>query len=131
MMNPDGKCYTFDDRGRGYGRGEGFGALVLKRFDEAVRDGDQIHAVIANSGVNQDGKTVGISLPSGEAQEALARSVYAAAGLNPGQTVYVEAHGTVRRLLLLFSCVPYSHRSSKGYSSWRSSRDFIYQQSLL
>ena len=95
MMNPDGKCYVFDERGAGYGRGEGAGVVVLKRLDHALRDGDAVHAVIANSGVNQDGKTMGISLPSGEAQASLARSVYAAAGLDPAETLYVEAHGTV------------------------------------
>lgn len=94
-MNSDGKCYVFDERGAGYGRGEGAGVIVLKRLDHALRDGDTIHAVIANSGLNQDGKTVGISLPSADAQATLAKSVYAAAGLDPAKTLYVEAHGTV------------------------------------
>lgn len=69
--------------------------LVLKRLSDAVRDGDSIHAVIANSGTNQDGKTNGIQLPSAAAQSALSRSVYAAAHLDPADTLYVEAHGTV------------------------------------
>lgn len=95
MMNPDGRCYVFDDRGSGYARGEGAGAVVLKRLDLALQDGDPIYGVIVNSGVNQDGKTLGIQLPNADSQEALARSVYAAAGIDPGQTLYVEAHGTV------------------------------------
>jgi acyl transferase domain-containing protein len=95
-MNPDGKCYVFDDRGSGYARGEGVGVVVLKRLDLAVQDGDPIHAVLAHSGVNHDGRTLGITLPNSDAQASLARSVYHAAGIDPGRTLYVEAHGTVR-----------------------------------
>ncbi len=95
MVNPDGRCYVFDTRGSGYSRGEGVATVLLKRLDRALADGNPIHAVIANSGVNQDGKTGGISVPSGEAQAALMRSVYAGAGLDPADTPYVEAHGTV------------------------------------
>ncbi|KAL2751801.1 hypothetical protein ACRALDRAFT_1053174 [Sodiomyces alcalophilus JCM 7366] len=94
MMNPDGKCYVFDDRGDGYARGEGTAAVVLKRLDEAIKDNDPIQAVIVHSGVNQDGKTQGIQLPNADAQAALAKSVYEEAGLDPAKTVYVEAHGT-------------------------------------
>jgi acyl transferase domain-containing protein len=94
LTNEDGRCYVFDDRGRGYSRGEGVGTLVLKRLDRAVADNDPIHAVIAGSGVNQDGKTQGIYLPNAESQIMLARSTYAKAGLDPCETLYVEAHGT-------------------------------------
>jgi acyl transferase domain-containing protein len=95
MVNPDGRCYVFDDRGSGYARGEGVSTIILKRLDDALADGDNIHAVIANSGSNQDGKTVGISVPSGIAQAALMKSVYSRAGLDPADTHYVEAHGTL------------------------------------
>lgn len=94
MTNPDGKCYVFDSRGAGYGRGEGVVSFILKRFDDAVRDRDNIHALIRNSGLNQDGKTAGISLPNPVAQANLMRSVYSGAGLDPRDTIYVEAHGT-------------------------------------
>ncbi|KAL2209750.1 beta-ketoacyl synthase domain-containing protein [Sarocladium strictum] len=88
MANKEGKCWVFDERAEGYGRGEGAGMLVLKRLSDAVRDGDSIHAVIANSGTNQDGKTNGIQLPKAAAQTALSRSVYAAANLDPAETIY-------------------------------------------
>lgn len=94
MTNPDGKCYVFDSRGAGYGRGEGVVSFILKRLDDAVHDGDKIHALIKNSGLNQDGKTAGISLPNSVAQANLMRQVYRGAGLNPRDTAYVEAHGT-------------------------------------
>ncbi|KAM0332713.1 hypothetical protein ACHAPQ_005672 [Fusarium lateritium] len=94
MLNPDGKSYAFDSRGAGYGRGEGVATIVLKRLDNALKDGDRIHAVIANSGMNQDGKTPGLNTPSSEAQAALSLRVYQEAGLNPAHTSFVEAHGT-------------------------------------
>lgn len=94
MLNSEGKCFTFDSRGAGYGRGEGVASVVLKRLKDALRDGDTVHAVIRNSGANQDGKTTGVTLPNPDAQEALIRKVYAAAHLDPHETLYVEAHGT-------------------------------------
>ncbi|KAJ5177658.1 mycocerosic acid synthase [Penicillium coprophilum] len=94
MLNPDGKSYAFDSRGEGYGRGEGVATVVLKRLDRAIEDGDRVHAVIANSGTNQDGKTSGLNTPSGDAQAALSSRVYREAALNPADTSFVEAHGT-------------------------------------
>ncbi|CZR60866.1 related to polyketide synthase [Phialocephala subalpina] len=94
VLNKDGKCYAFDSRGSGYGRGEGSATIVLKRLDEALANGDSIRGVIRNTGINQDGKTNGISLPNKEAQKGLIRSVYQSSGLDPYDTGYVEAHGT-------------------------------------
>jgi acyl transferase domain-containing protein len=84
----------FDERANGYARGEGASVLVLKHIEDAIRDGDTIRAVIRGSGVNQDGKTPGITLPSAQAQAALIRSTYQAAGLDFSETAYFEAHGT-------------------------------------
>jgi acyl transferase domain-containing protein/NADPH:quinone reductase-like Zn-dependent oxidoreductase len=94
MINENGRCYPFDSRGAGYGRAEGVAALVLKRLADAVRDGDPIRAVIRNTGINQDGKTNGIMLPSPEAQQQLTSSLYRQAGLDPHDVCYIEAHGT-------------------------------------
>ncbi|KAL9042477.1 MAG: hypothetical protein Q9214_003767, partial [Letrouitia sp. 1 TL-2023] len=94
FLSTDGRCYSFDHRANGYARGEGAACLILKPLKDAVRDGDTIRGVIRNTGINQDGKTSGITLPSGEAQEALIRSVYKGAGLNPLETSFVECHGT-------------------------------------
>ena len=68
--------------------------MILKPLDEAIQDGDKIRAVVRNSGVNQDGKTAGITHPSSDAQEALARAVYRSAHLDPSETDYIECHGT-------------------------------------
>jgi acyl transferase domain-containing protein len=66
----------------------------LKPLDEAIKANDSIRAVIVGSGMNQDGKTKGITMPSGDAQVALMKSVYEKSGLNPMDTGYIEAHGT-------------------------------------
>ena len=95
LLSPDGRCYAFDDRAiSGFGRGEGSACIILKPLEAALKDGDPIRSIIRNSGVNQDGKTAGITMPNGEAQVSLIQSVYRAAGLDPLQTDYVEAHGT-------------------------------------
>ncbi|KAK4677801.1 Type I Iterative PKS [Podospora pseudoanserina] len=94
LISKDGRSYAFDSRANGYGRGEGSATIILKRLDDALRDGDPIRAIIRETGVNQDGKTETITTPSGEAQEALIRACYKKAGLDPSQTTYFEAHGT-------------------------------------
>ncbi|KAK8091418.1 polyketide synthase [Apiospora hydei] len=59
VLSPDGTSYSFDSRANGYGRGEGFGTIVLKRVSDAIRDGNAIRAVIRGSAVNQDGRSPG------------------------------------------------------------------------
>ena len=92
FLAQDGRCKTFDAKGDGYGRGEGFGAVVLKRVDDAIRDGDPIRAIVRGTGVNQDGHTKGITVPSADAQANLIHSVYNRAGLSFDQTHYIECH---------------------------------------
>ncbi|KAJ5777293.1 hypothetical protein N7520_000539 [Penicillium odoratum] len=94
LLSPDGISYVFDHRANGYSRGEGVGVVILKTLSMALRDGDNIRAVIRATGINQDGHTAGVSHPSSAAQEALIRSTYRRAGLDMSQTGYVEAHGT-------------------------------------
>nr|UWV21337.1 polyketide synthase 4 [Chaetomium globosum] len=94
FLSGDGKCYAFDSRASGYGRGEGVATLLIKRLREALADGDPIRAVIRESLLNQDGRTETITAPSVEAQEALIRDCYRRAGLRPEDTQYFEAHGT-------------------------------------
>lgn len=92
FLSPDGKCKTFDASADGYGRGEGFAVVVLKRVDDAIHHGDPIRAVVRGSGSNQDGHTKGFTLPSADAQASLIQDVYDRAGLDYTQTSYVEAH---------------------------------------
>ncbi|KAK8053725.1 hypothetical protein PG996_013026 [Apiospora saccharicola] len=94
FLAPDGRSKAFDAAADGYGRGEGVGVLMLKRVEDAVRDGDPIRAVIRGTACNQDGRTPGMTLPSSEAQAALIRDAYRTAGVEMKDTGYVEAHGT-------------------------------------
>ncbi|KAH8902159.1 polyketide synthase [Coniochaeta sp. PMI_546] len=98
LLSDNGRSISFDNRGTGFGRGEGCGMIVLKPLDQALRDNDPIRAVISGTGINQDGKTPGITMPNGAAQEALMEQVYRNAGLNPAECGFVEAHGTGTRV---------------------------------
>ncbi|BBX72828.1 type I polyketide synthase [Mycobacterium shinjukuense] len=94
MLSPEGRCKTFDAAADGYVRGEGAGVVVLKRLDDALRDGNRILAVVRGSAVNQDGASSGVTVPNGPAQQALLRQALTAAKLKPADIDYVEAHGT-------------------------------------
>src|SRR5205807_2661744 len=98
MLSPEGKCYTFDQRANGFVPGEGVGVVLLKRLADAQRDRDIIHGVIQGWGVNQDGKTNGITAPNPESQERLEQEVYERYGINPGDIQLIEAHGTGTKL---------------------------------
>jgi acyl transferase domain-containing protein/acyl carrier protein len=93
-MSPNGRSRAFDDDADGYVRGEGGGVVVLKRLNDAVRDGDRIYCVIRGSAVNNDGYSNGLTAPNPAAQEDMLRDAYAGAGVNPAEVGYVEAHGT-------------------------------------
>lgn len=95
LLNDDGKTFAFDERAHGgFAKGEGAGVLVLKPLQHAIRDKDAIRAVITKSGVGQDGKTLGITNPSGNAQQDLIQKVYSDAKIDPLKCAYVEMHGT-------------------------------------
>lgn len=94
VLAADGRIKSFSSDADGYSRAEGGGVLVLKRVDDARRDGDQILAVIAGSAVNHDGRSNGLLAPNPDAQEAVLRKAYKNAGIDPRTVDYIEAHGT-------------------------------------
>ncbi|OBK45113.1 type I polyketide synthase [Mycobacterium sp. 1081908.1] len=94
MLAPDGKCKTFDAAADGYVRGEGCGVVVVKRLEDAIRDGDRIRAVIRGSAINQDGASGGLTVPNGVAQQRVIAEALQCAGVAPGDVGYLEAHGT-------------------------------------
>ena len=94
MLSRDGSCKSFDARADGYVRGEGAGLVALRRLSDARAAGNPIYAIVLGSGVNSDGRTKGISVPNGDAQEALSRHVLKEAGVRSSTIHYVEAHGT-------------------------------------
>jgi acyl transferase domain-containing protein len=98
MLSSSGQCKTFDDTADGIVVGEGVGALVLKRLKDAQEDNDFIYGVILGSGINQDGKTNGITAPSVNSQIELERAIYAKYKIDPETISYVETHGTGTKL---------------------------------
>ncbi|MBE6051590.1 MAG: amino acid adenylation domain-containing protein [Clostridium sp.] len=85
---------TFDDSSNGTAVGEGMAALLLKPLGDAIRDNDNIYAVIKGCATNQDGSSVGITAPNPEAQEKVIIKAWEKAGINPEEVSYIEAHGT-------------------------------------
>lgn len=98
MLSPNGTCFTFDQRANGFVPGEGVGAMFLKRYEDAVADGDPIYAVLRGWGINQDGKTNGITAPNARSQTRLEKRVYEQCGIHPEDIQLIEAHGTGTKL---------------------------------
>src|SRR5262249_372487 len=94
MMAPDGRCKAFDARADGYVRGEGCGVVVLERADDAQREGRRAFARVRGTAVNQDGRSSGLTVPNGPAQQAVLQRALDDAGVAPAAVAYVEAHGT-------------------------------------
>ncbi|OKP52620.1 polyketide synthase [Serratia marcescens] len=98
LLSHRAACPIFDQDADGMLLSEGIGLVVLKRLDQAMADGDPIHAVIRASGINQDGASNGITAPSGAAQQQLLEQVYHKYRINPEDLSYVEAHATGGKL---------------------------------
>ncbi len=94
MLSPDGRCKTFDAEADGYVRAEACVVLMLKPLDQALADGNPVHAVIRGSAVNQDGRSRSLTAPRQSAQEAVIRAALDRAGTEASHVSYVEAHGT-------------------------------------
>ncbi|WP_375772901.1 type I polyketide synthase [Archangium gephyra] len=92
-LSPEGRCRTFDAGANGFVRGEGCGALVLKRLSDALRDGDSIRALVRGTAVNHNGRSSGLTAPNVLAQRALLQQALAAAQVQPQDIGYIEAHG--------------------------------------
>ncbi|MFT2016600.1 SDR family NAD(P)-dependent oxidoreductase [Streptomyces sp. 796.1] len=99
MESPDGRVRTFDAQAGGTLFGDGVGVLLLKRLDQALADGDTVHAVIRGSAINNDGSLkVGYTAPSVVGQATVVADAMAAAGVTGEDIGYIEAHGTATEL---------------------------------
>ncbi len=98
MLSPTGLCRPFDAKADGYVRAEGTIAVVLRSMSAAHKARDRIHAVVVGSGMNQDGRTTGMSLPSAESQRQLLDKVYGDFSVDPADLLFLEAHGTGTRV---------------------------------
>lgn len=123
-LSNHGRSYSYDEKATGFGRGEGAACMLIKRMDDAIRDGDPIHAVIRSTACNHSGRSGGITMPSGLAQEKLLWAVHDAAGLDPSETPVVEV--CPGRWFSLWNRTKYSPSSISGprywHRSWRPNR---------
>ena len=99
IASPDGHCRAFDAQAQGTIHGGGAGVVLLKRLDEAIADGDTIHAVILGSAVNNDGASkIGFTAPGVGGQTDVILEAQSAAGVHPDEISYIESHGTATPL---------------------------------
>ncbi|MBL3648685.1 type I polyketide synthase [Bacillus sp. RHFS10] len=95
IQSPDGHCRPFDEEAGGTVFGDGAGIVVLKRYEDAVKEGHTIYTVIKGVGMNNDGsRKVGFTAPSVEGQTEVLKNAYENAGIDPNTVGYIEAHGT-------------------------------------
>jgi phthiocerol/phenolphthiocerol synthesis type-I polyketide synthase D len=94
MLSPRGKCHSFDAGADGFVRGEGAGIVVLKRLTDAIRDGNQVYAVIRGSAINQDGRSNGLTAPNTQAQVDVITRALRSADVAGNSVNLIEAHGT-------------------------------------
>jgi acyl transferase domain-containing protein/NADPH:quinone reductase-like Zn-dependent oxidoreductase/short-subunit dehydrogenase/acyl carrier protein len=98
MLSPTGLCQAFDAKADGYVRAEGGVVLVLRALPNALGSTNPIHALIVGSGVNSDGRTVGVAMPNRAAQAALLARVYNEGAIEPDRLSFIECHGTGTRV---------------------------------
>jgi polyketide synthase PksN len=94
MDSVDGLTRTFDEHATGTAFGEGAEVILIKPLEQALADGDHIHAVVKGTAVNQDGASAGITAPNPEAQVDVMERAWADAGIDPETITYIEAHGS-------------------------------------
>lgn len=110
MLSPTGRSRMWDKAANGYARADGFGVLVLTRVSRAKENGNHVEVIVRETGVNQDGRTKGITMPSSEAQARLIRMTYKRAALDlsipSNRPQYFEAHGTGKLNCSHYSRIP-------------------------
>jgi len=94
MLSEDGRCKTFDKSANGYVRGEGCGVVLLKPLSQAIKDNNQIYAVIKGSAVNHGGHTNSLTTPNPIAQAETIVKAWTDAKVDPSTITYIETHGT-------------------------------------
>lgn len=93
-LSPNGRCSCYDEAADGYVRSEGAAVLILKRLEDAIKDGDSIWGIIRGAAVNHNGASSGFTVPNGLAQQKVIKNALEDAGLNPCDIDYIEGHGS-------------------------------------
>jgi acyl transferase domain-containing protein len=94
FLSTDGRCRSFGEGGTGYVPGEGVGAVLLKPLEQALADGDTVHAVIRGTAANHGGRASGFTVPNPRQQGRLVETALTRAGVSPSELGYIECHGT-------------------------------------
>jgi acyl transferase domain-containing protein/acyl carrier protein len=94
FLSSHGRCMSFGADGDGYVPGEGVGVLVLKRLEDAVRDGDDIHGVVRGAAINHGGRSSGYTVPNPRAQAEVVARAWRQSRVDVARLRYIEAHGT-------------------------------------
>lgn len=94
VLSKDGRCKTFSAQADGFSQGEGCNVMILKRLSDAVRDRDNVMAVIKGASINHDGRSLTMTTPSVVAQQHMLKAAINDAGITPADIQYVETHGT-------------------------------------
>ena len=99
MASPDGACRPFDASAAGTVFASGAGVVLLKRYEDAIENGDHVYAIIRGYGINNDGSDkVGFTAPSVEGQAEAIAAALANAAVDPSTIGYIECHGTATPL---------------------------------
>ena len=98
MLSRTGQCRTFDNDADGYVRGEGLGLVLVKPLKAAIKDRDNVYAIIKGSAINHGGQASSITAPNPSAHARLIKKAISVSGVEPNSITYVEAHGTGTRL---------------------------------
>ena len=93
-LSHDGRCKTFDVSADGYGRGEGCGVIILKRLDEAEKQGRNIRAIVKGICVGQDGRSNGFYAPNGKSEQRVIENAIESSNVSVDDIDYIETHGT-------------------------------------
>lgn len=129
FLSPTGASRAFDADANGYCRGEGAGLVMLRPLEDALRDHDNVLAVIAGSAVNQGSNCSPITVPVSDSQQSLYRKALAAGTTSPEQVTYVEAHGTGAYAPFILPDDSDTYSASR-YTSGRSHRVRQHSQSF-
>jgi myxalamid-type polyketide synthase MxaE and MxaD len=93
-LSAAGRCFTFDERGDGFVRGEGGAVFLLKRLSQAQKDGNKILAIVKSIAVNNNGFNENLPATSAKGQYQMLKMAYQEAKINPAEVQFVETHGT-------------------------------------
>lgn len=119
-LSPAGKCFSYDIKASGFGRGEGAACIIIKRLSEALACGDPVRAIIRNTVCNHAGRTQGISMPSRASQEKLLTRLHRDIGVQPSETTFVEVRQAISlprimRRFVIDVCRLHEHQAQLWY----------------